>query len=273
VEREWLPSDEVQTVIDATFDESSGKLVARKQTRFHDLVLDETPAHIADETAAAEAMAAAARKRWDSAKPAEDSAAAAFLNRLACLRTWRPDLELPHFDEAALQELLPDLCRGLRSLEAVKRGPWLDLIKGSFSYSQLQALDREAPERLEVPTGNMIALTYEPGRPPVLAVRVQEIFGWMETPRIAGGRVKVLLHLLAPNYRPQAITDDLASFWATGIRVGQADRERRFLAGIVRIVDEQRHFVGGFVEVVAVAHHLVVPRNLANVPAFHIHQA
>ena len=73
----------------------------------------------------------------------------------------------------------------------MKHGPWLDLIKGSFNYAQLQTLDREAPEKLEVPTGNQIALTYEIGRPPILAVRVQEVFGWMETPRIAGGRVKV----------------------------------------------------------------------------------
>src|SRR5256885_337691 len=55
---------------------------------------------------------------------------------------------------------------------------------------------------------------YSPTPPPVLAVRIQELFGLTETPRVAGGRVKVLLHLLAPNYRPQQVTDDLASFWA-----------------------------------------------------------
>jgi ATP-dependent helicase HrpB len=228
VEREWLPADEVKTVIDATFDETSGRIVARKQTRFRDLVLDETPAHIADETAAAQAMAAAARKHWDAAKPGEDSAAAAFLNRLACLNTWRPDLELPQFNDDALQALLPDVCRGLRSLDAVKHGPWLDLIKGSFSYAQLQTLDREAPERLEVPTGNQIVLAYEPGRPPILAVRVQEVFGWLETPRIAGGKVKVLLHLLAPNYRPQAITDDLESFWKNGYAIVRKELRMKY---------------------------------------------
>ena len=65
-----------------------------------------------------------------------------------------------------------------------------------------------------MPSGSRIALAYEEGRPPVLAVRIQELFGLAETPRVAGGRVKVLLHLLAPNYRPQQVTDDLASFWA-----------------------------------------------------------
>ncbi len=57
-------------------------------------------------------------------------------------------------------------------------------------------------------------MRYEVARPPVLAVRIQEVFGLTETPRVAGGRVRVLLHLLAPNYRPQQVTDDLASFWA-----------------------------------------------------------
>ncbi len=228
VERDWLPPENVITIIDAIFDDATGKLVARKQTRFHDLVLDETPAHIADETAAAEAMAAAARRNWDAAKPAVDSPTGEFLARLACLNSWRPELELPAIGDTELQRLLPELCRGLRSLDAVKRGPWLDFIKGSFEYSQLQTLDREAPEKLEVPTGNAIKLAYELGRPPVLAVRIQEIFGWKETPRIAGGRVKVLLHLLAPNHRPQAITDDLTSFWSNGYAVVRKEMRMKY---------------------------------------------
>ena len=81
--------------------------------------------------------------------------------------------------------------------------------------AQRSALKREAPERLEVPSGSKIGVAYEPGKPPVLAVRIQELFGMVETPRIAGGRAPVLLHLLAPNYRPQQVTHDLRSFWTT----------------------------------------------------------
>src|SRR5206468_437974 len=65
-----------------------------------------------------------------------------------------------------------------------------------------------------VPSGSRVALRYEAGRPPVLAVRIQELFGLRATPRVAGGRVPVLLHLLAPNMRPQQVTDDLESFWS-----------------------------------------------------------
>jgi ATP-dependent helicase HrpB len=62
----------------------------------------------------------------------------------------------------------------------------------------------------------------------VLAVRIQELFGWKETPRIAAGRVKLLLHLLGPNYRPQQITDDLASFWANGYPTVRKELKRRY---------------------------------------------
>ena len=74
--------------------------------------------------------------------------------------------------------------------------------------------EREAPERLPVPSGSRIRLRYEEGKAPVLAARIQEVFGLLETPTVAGGRVKVLMHLLAPNQRPAQVTQDLASFWA-----------------------------------------------------------
>lgn len=93
---------------------------------------------------------------------------------------------------------------------------------------QRRALAREAPERIEVPSGSRIRLHYEPGKAPVLAVRIQEIFGLLETPRVAGRRVAVLLHLLAPNHRPQQVTDNLASFWRTTYHQVRKDLRRRY---------------------------------------------
>ena len=84
-----------------------------------------------------------------------------------------------------------------------------------MSHAQRSALDREAPERLAVPSGNRIRLDYSDPARPVLAARIQELFGLAETPRLARGRVPVLLHLLAPNGRPQQVTADLSSFWQT----------------------------------------------------------
>ena len=100
--------------------------------------------------------------------------------------------------------------------------------KSLLTQAQRSALEREAPERLTVPSGSSIALAYEAGKPPVLAVRIQEIFGLKQTPRIAGGRVRVLLHLLGPNYRPQQITDDLESFWKNTYAEVRKELRRRY---------------------------------------------
>ena len=81
---------------------------------------------------------------------------------------------------------------------------------------------------LPVPSGSRIRLVYEPGRPPVLAARIQELFGWAQSPRIARGRTGVLLHLLAPNGRPQQVTDDLASFWNDAYHRIKSELRRRY---------------------------------------------
>ena len=214
VEREWLPPEQISTRIEVAFDEQAERLAARKRTRFNDLVLEEVHAHIGDESEAARVLAVAASERLEKVLPPPDSDAGRFRTRVRCLRTWMPELNLPAFDASDLGELLEHLCRGKRSLGDLRHGPWLDLMRGQLSYQQSQAVEREAPDRLEVPSGSHIQLEYEEGRPPVLAARIQELFGLTETPRIGGGRAKVLLHLLAPNYRPQQVTDDLASFWA-----------------------------------------------------------
>ncbi|MDA0948933.1 MAG: ATP-dependent helicase HrpB, partial [Planctomycetota bacterium] len=91
--------------------------------------------------------------------------------------------------------------------------PLASLVQASLPHGARSALERLAPERVKVPTGSAIRLRYEAGRPPVLAVRIQELFGLTTTPTVAGGRIRCLLHLLAPNQRPQQVTDDLAGFW------------------------------------------------------------
>ena len=89
-------------------------------------------------------------------------------------------------------------------------------------------MEREAPERFQVPSGSRLRIQYEAGKPPVLSARIQELFGLEATPRVAGGRVPVLLHLLAPNGRPQQVTDDLESFWDTTYAQVRKDLRRRY---------------------------------------------
>ncbi len=211
--REWLRPELMTDAIETTFDNESERVVARRRLRYLDLLLEESPATPTDPDEVARVLAAAAVRNLPRVLPPADSPAFQFLTRLRCLRVWMPDLHLPAFDEEQLQSMLPWLCGGRRSFTEVREGPWLDALAGALAPQQRRLLEREAPERIEVPSGSRILVHYEEGKPPVLAVRIQELFGMQETPRLAGGRVPVLLHLLAPNQRPQQVTDDLASFW------------------------------------------------------------
>ncbi|MFM7830714.1 MAG: ATP-dependent helicase C-terminal domain-containing protein, partial [Planctomycetaceae bacterium] len=213
--RSWLPASGLRDSDELFFHPSQKQVVARRRLCFADLVLEETPASIQDSVAAAECLFAAAVGQWAQVLPSEEDAFHSFVQRMRCLKVWMPELPLPDCGDELLKDLLQELCYGRRSFSELKAAPWLSTLQGRLEYSLVQTIEREAPEKLLVPSGSRIRLEYAEGRPPVLAVRIQEIFGLTATPRIAGGRISVLLHLLAPNYRPQQITDDLASFWAS----------------------------------------------------------
>ncbi|MFE7799593.1 ATP-dependent helicase HrpB [Nocardia sp. NPDC057440] len=120
----------------------------------------------------------------------------------------------------------PELATARRraDLERIDVGPALRRL---LPWPDAARMDELAPERLEVPSGSRPRLDYSTD-PPVLAVKVQEIFGWTEAPRLAGGRVPIVLHLLSPAQRPVAVTADLASFWRTGWPRVRADLRGRY---------------------------------------------
>jgi ATP-dependent helicase HrpB len=212
VRPEWLPPERLSTAVDVVFDEEKERVVSWKRTRYDDLVLTENEVPASGETAE-QILAEAAADRLARALALDDPEVAGFLARVRSLREWIPELGLPAFDEDQLRELLPALAAGHKSFAELRRAPLLAILQGALTHDQLRTVEREAPEHLEVPSGSHIRLVYEPGRPPVLAARIQELFGLAETPRVAAGRVAVLLHLLAPNQRPQQVTHDLRSFW------------------------------------------------------------
>ncbi|WP_306362821.1 ATP-dependent helicase HrpB [Nocardia sp. CC227C] len=117
-----------------------------------------------------------------------------------------------------------DTARRRADLERVDAG---QALRRLLPWPAAARFDDLAPERLEVPSGSAIRLDYS-ADPPVLAVKVQEIFGWTEPPRLADGRVPILLHLLSPAQRPVAVTADLPSFWRTGWPQVRADLRGRY---------------------------------------------
>jgi ATP-dependent helicase HrpB len=117
-----------------------------------------------------------------------------------------------------------DAARSRADLGRVDAG---GVLRGLLDWRTLPRLDELAPERIAVPSGSRIALDWS-GEQPVLPVRVQEAFGWTDSPTVAGGRLPVLLHLLSPAGRPAAVTADLASFWATGYPQVRAELRGRY---------------------------------------------
>ena len=196
----------------ATFDEAEGRVIGSSVVRYRDLILSTQRDAAVDPQQAAAAMAEALLPRVAEIFAANEKAAE-FLARVAMLRAAMPEHPWPKFDAAELAEILGSLCAARPGVK-IDELPLAAALAERLAYPLDRLLEQHAPVALTVPSGSAIRVQYSLGSAPVLAVRLQEIFGWQETPRIAGGRVPVLLHLLAPNYRVAQITADLRSFWA-----------------------------------------------------------
>ncbi|HEX8520604.1 MAG TPA: ATP-dependent helicase C-terminal domain-containing protein [Tepidisphaeraceae bacterium] len=217
IRAEWLGelfADAVVRERVMAFDENRGRVVARGVTRYHDLVMREDADAAVDPDAAGEVLGKALRGKARELFE-KDEASAHLMHRVALLREFIAEHPWPTFDDEELGEIVEEAARGKRSVDEVRAGGLVNLLRGRLVYPLDRLLDQHAPETIEVPSGSRIRLVYEEGKAPVLAARLQELFGWTDTPRVAGGRVAVLIHLLAPNYRPVQVTDDLRSFWST----------------------------------------------------------
>ncbi len=213
VEEAWLPGNELVEEIHRFYNPTLGAVVSRERTRWHDLVINESPiATPADEETAA-LLAPEVAKQFSKLLPAKDKELQSWLERVAWLSQQMPELRLPSLSPNDLPQVLESYCYGITSLAEAKKLPWKPILLGMLDSRQRQLLNEYAPESFRLPSGRTVFLQYEVGKPPILAARIQEFFGLRLTPRLADGRIPLLLHLLAPNGRCQQITDDLESFW------------------------------------------------------------
>lgn len=209
--------DQVEVTEEAGFDESRGRVNIRRVERLGAIVLRAAPVRGGHPAAATELLIQRVREAGLASLPWGDTALR-LRQRLAFLH--RVDGTWPDVDDAALLTRADEWLRGpLLRAEGFADVDPADLVAGLLGlldWRQRAALEEAAPSHLQVPSGSRIPVDYaDPGRP-VLAVRVQEVFGWSETPRLAGGRVPVTLELLSPARRPVQVTRDLAGFWRTG---------------------------------------------------------
>ncbi len=213
-ELERYCAERIRSVDLLEWDARSETVRARRQRRLGQLVLDDRglpdpdPEHVTAALLSGIRQAGLGCLPW-SPELRQWRARVAFLHRLD--PAW-PDVS----DAALLRDLdrwLGPFVDGMTSLAQVRRLDLAAPLELLLSRAQRQELDRLAPTHLTVPSGSRIKVDYEEGDVPVLAVRLQEMFGCQETPRLGGGKVAVTMHLLSPAGRPVQVTKDLASFW------------------------------------------------------------
>jgi len=216
VEPGWLAEmipEAVERAEEVWFDPERERVVDRRRVRFHDLVLQERIDPDVDLAAASTVLADVVRANPERAGEI-GAGAHSLLQRLRFLRRSMPERDLPDAD-VLLAETAAQLCAGCRSLAEVRRRDVTAALRQALPGHLRQLVDREAPAFYRLPSGREVAIVYETDRPPLVSARIQELFGLVATPRLAGGRVPLVIQLLAPNQRPVQITDDLANFWCS----------------------------------------------------------
>lgn len=154
--------------------------------------------------------------------------------RVSSLRAWRSEDDAwPDVSDEALLATLEDwlgpYLDGISRRDHLSRLNMMDILNSQLDYSAQQKLARLMPTHLEVPSGSHIGLEYSvDATPPVLAVKLQELFGLASTPTVNEGRNRVLIHMLSPGQKPVAITQDLAGFWARGYADVKKDMKGRY---------------------------------------------
>jgi len=227
VERHF--ADQVATEESVAWDDAAGAVRARRVRRLGALVLHEAPLAEADPGQVAAALVEAVRREGVAALP-WGKAASQLRERIGFLHAHDPSF--PDVADAALlaamDEWLGPHLYGMRKMDEVRRVDLVAVLEGMLAWEQRRRLDEWAPTHVDVPSGSRIPIDYSDPAAPALAVRLQEVFGWTETPRIAGGRVPLTLHLLSPAHRPVQVTRDLASFWRAGYFDVKKDLKGRY---------------------------------------------
>jgi ATP-dependent helicase HrpB len=136
-----------------------------------------------------------------------------WIARVRCVAEWFPEKELLTYSNDDLLLVYQEICEGATRYSQVRKRLCLDVIKHVLSYSDQQLVAKNAPERIKLGRGYGMRITYRPGEVPRGRAKIQDFYGMTKTPTVASGRVKVLLEILAPNFRPVQTTDDLAGFW------------------------------------------------------------
>jgi ATP-dependent RNA helicase HrpB len=215
IEQDWLRElfpDDMASDLHVEFDSTAKRVQAAELVRFRGLALsakrvEPPPAEAAARLLAEEILAGRLPL------PNWDHGVEQWLARLHLLCQQCPELQLQAISEDDRKHIIEQLCHGAVSYKDIKERQVKPLVMSWLSVAQRELLDKHAPERLSLPNGRTPKAVYENGKPPHIALRIQELYDVNQTPKVALGRVPVTVHILTPGMKPIQVTQDLANFW------------------------------------------------------------
>jgi ATP-dependent helicase HrpB len=215
VQEDWLREmfpEAFSQQTEVFYDTTQRRVMARKVTRFRDLeIRAERTENVPTEQAAAilAAEVEAGRLKLENWNHDVEQ----WILRLNQLADWCPEYELPKLTTADRHVLVEQLCLGASGYRDIKERAVWPVVKSWLSPMQQQLMEDQAPERLELPNGKRAKITYAENAQPTLGARIQDLYGVTHDLRIGGGKVPLVIQVLAPNYRPIQITTSLVNFW------------------------------------------------------------
>jgi ATP-dependent helicase HrpB len=216
IEEAWLKElfpEDFHEAGGVVYDETQRRVLARKERRFRDLVLESK--QTADEPPEGQAAALLAREVLAGriALTEWNESVEHWITRVNCLAKWWPELEVNPISDADRATLIEQICYGSYGARELKDKPVMPVLRDWLLPEQLAVLDEYLPERIEMANGRRARVTYSKDGPPVLSARIQELYGISAKFTLGHGRVAVKIEVLAPNQRPIQVTDDLSNFW------------------------------------------------------------
>ncbi len=230
VKQEWLRElfpAEFRETKSLLYDAALKRVISRSETRFRDLVLQEK---LTENVPLDEAAAILTREVLAGRLTLENwnDAVEHWILRVNRLREWMPDLDLPIIGDNERAIIIEHICHGAASYNEIKHRPVLPLIKSWLSHQQQNWIDEYAPERIQLPSGRMVRVVYAADAPPLIAARIQDLYGIKEGLWIANRRVPVRIQVLAPSNRPVQVTDNLSLFWRETYPKLKTQLQRRY---------------------------------------------
>jgi len=230
IEIDWLTElfpEDMQADLHVQFDVTSKRVQAAEMLRFRGLALaakrvEPPPADQAARILAEEVVAGRLPL------PGWDHHVEQWLIRLRLLCQHCPDLQLPDITEDDRRHIIEQLCLGAVSYKDIKDREVKPVVVSWLSHVQRELMEKHAPERLTLANGRTPKVTYEPGNPPHIALRIQELYDVNQTPKIGLGRIPVVVHILTPGMKPIQITQDLAGFWRDQYPRVKSELQRKY---------------------------------------------